>query len=451
MVDLSDIFNKTVGLVWEYQYRIPEPAFWLALVASLVLGTATLGIGAWLTLPLLAAIAISGSGIARWRIARARSKGAIVVTRFRCSDRGKAGEIQDTIINSLQDHLSGSEIRLVSRVPAEASNAQKQVASRLCKRLRAFMVVSGDIRSAGEGEWSVYASACQPLDPVVQHLDQHTRDLTPSKASWRWTFRRLTGIDLLPNREYPIEFAHELQAVVRGISGQMALKVGHADQAERLLGEAIAVAPESESHLIDRLRTDRAGALLQLDRQDEAIDLLRTRSTAQNASPELLRCLDLVLRFFGDPTDAEVEESFDALRRAADDRSDPQRDMTLLNLAQGISFSPNETERDEGEVIVRDLLQSDGHYRKAWFIRRLLGVFAYRRFEETRDAGTPDPKFAADAARWYSAAIRARPHFKLLANRGQGIRLVTRYGIPPIMFANAKDACQGAGHFKRML
>ena len=136
-----------------------------------------------------------------------RVRGAVVVPVFRCADAGKADEIQATIISTLQNHLTPDEMKAVRAIPAIVGRADRDFAARLCKRLRAFLVLQGDIREGPEGRWSVYAGVCQRLGSTVTHIDLHTRDRTPAKADWRWAFRRLTGVDEIPQREYPLEFA----------------------------------------------------------------------------------------------------------------------------------------------------------------------------------------------------------------------------------------------------
>jgi tetratricopeptide (TPR) repeat protein len=439
---------RALSAIWEAHYRIPEIAYWTVFVLSLVVGIPTLGAALAITGVAMFGLVASVQGIARWRIAKRRARGAVVVPVFRCSDTGKADETQGTIISTLQDHLTPDEMKSVRAIPAIVGRADRDFAARLCKRLRAFLVLQGDIREGPEGRWSVYAGVCQRLSSTVTHIDLHTRDRTPAKADWRWAFRRLTGVDEIPQREYPLEFADELRAVVQGTGGQLAVEFGDFKRAETLLKEAIRVAPTSGSAQIDLLRIDRAKALLGQGKMDEALRLLRKRSRQEDASPELLRFLDSILRSPLNPnsTEADGREAIAALRQAAKDRSDPERDMTLYNLAQALVFSPKAVDRSEAERLVVELSESRGHYSRVWHIKRLRGVVAWRKWEEGFRKGSPDPSIAAEAARWYTRTLRARPKIKFLYMTPVGRRPYTRFTVPPILFANARDAHQRAGH-----
>ena len=80
-------------------------------------------------------------------------------------------------------------------------------------------------------------------------------------------------------------------------------------------------------------------------------------------------------------------------------------------------------------------------------MRRALGVAAWRDADQAAQSGDSDleRQHASSAARFYSAAIRARPHFRIqLSTREAPILL--RFTTPPIMFANASDAHARAGN-----
>lgn len=440
---------RTLVAIWRVHYRIPESAYWALLVFALLVGVPTLGLAWELSGAAFFGLVVAAQGIVRWRIARWHSSGAVIVPVFKCSDPDKAIEIQDTIMSTLQDHLTEAEMKSVHRVPAVVGGSDRDFAARLCKRLRAFLVLQGDIRQNPDGRWSVYASVCQPLQRTITHLDSHTRDRTPAKADWRWAFRRLTGVDEIPQRQYPLEFADELRAVVQGTAGQLAIELGGDDKrAEKLLKEAIAVAPTSTSAQIDLLRIDRAKALLGQGKMDEALRLLRKRSGQPDASAALLRFLDSILRNPFDPhlTEAKALEGIAALRQAAEDRSDPERDLTRFNLARATLHSPKAAEREEAEEIIVELSESKGHYGRVWHIKRLRGSIAYGKWLEGFHRGAPDPAIAAEAARWYSRTLRSRPKIKFFYKVDGKRNLYTRFPVPPVLFGNARDAHQFAGH-----
>jgi tetratricopeptide (TPR) repeat protein len=432
-------------------YRIPEIGYWTILALSLLIGLPTLGASLAITGVTLFGFVAAIQGIVRWRIAKHHSRGAVIVPVFSCSSTGKAKETQDTIMSTLQDHLTQEEMESVYRIPATIGRSDRDFAARLCKRLSAFLVLQGDVRESDGDKWSVYASVCQPLDRVVTHIDPHTRDRTPAKADWRWIFRRLTGVDEIPQREYPFEFANELRAVIQGTAGQLAVKLDDFKRAESLIQEAMRVAPTSRSAQIDVLRIDRAKALVALGRFEEALRLLRKRSTQSDASPELLRFLDWLLWGPMNPnrTKANAQEAVAALRQAAKDRGDPQRDMTLYNLAQRLVGSTSGSEQNEAEQLMLGLAKSKGHYRHVWHVKRGLGAIAYTKWLAGFHKGSPDPTLAAEAGMWYSRTLRARPKFKLFYKTEVGRRPFTRFPVPPILFANARDGHQHAGHMLR--
>jgi tetratricopeptide (TPR) repeat protein len=443
---------RALAAIWRVHYRVPESAYWALFILVLLIGLPTLGVAWALSGAAFFGFIVAIQGIVRWRVAKWHSGGAVIVPLFKCSDPDKAIEIQDTIMSTLQDHLTEVEMKSVHRVPAIVGGSDRDFAARLCKRLRAFLVLQGDIRQNPDGHRSVYASVCQPLQRTVTHLDSHTRDRTPAKADWRWAFRRLTGVDEIPQRQYPLEFADELRAVVQGTAGQLAIELGGDDKrAEKLLKEAIAVAPTSTSAQIDLLRIDRAKALLGQGKMDEALRLLRKRSGQADASAELLRFLDSILRNPFDPnsTEAKALEGIAALRQAAQDRSDPERDLTRFNLARALLYSPKAVERKEAEEIIVELSESKGHYGRVWHIKRLRGSIAYGKWLEGFHSGTPDPALAAEAARWYSRTLRSRPKIKFFYKVDGKRNLYTRFPVPPVLFGNARDAHQFAGHALR--
>jgi hypothetical protein len=443
-----NIFSDFRKWAWRAHYRIPEPAYWALWVAASGLVVLSLGLSFEATLLLAGLSFVAIQGIARWHWDRAHSRGAIVVPRFACTDEEKAIEIQNTILKTLGDHLNEEEMRLVHSIAAIASAGDREFAKRLCKRLRAFLVLHGDVRSGAGGHWSVYVTVCQPISPIVHHIDDFTRDMTPAKAEWRWAFRRLTGTDQIENREYPLEFAEELQAVVQATAGQLAGEHDDPKRAERLLREAMRVAPTSHSAQIDELRIRRASALLALDREDEAIRLLKKRAAEDDASPELLRDFAMTVAWRPNSTEKDGRDAVGAYRQALQDRSDPQRDMTQYNLAHILVHSPVAAERQEGREMIEELTQRGGHYRRVWHLKRLRGSIEWGDSVEAWERGDLDAqrRHGGEAAKWYSAAIRARPNFRFLFRVGGDVIPLVRFPTPPIMYANARDGHGVAGH-----
>lgn len=402
---------RIAALAWRQHYRIPESIYWL-LVGLGTLGFALFGLASMgYAVAVLFVLVLGAQGIARWRYARRHGHASVVIPRFACTDGTKAIEIQKTVLATLQDHLSFEEMQSVHHVPTTVGQADRKEAARLCKRLRASLVLQGDVRSGSGGTWSVYASACSPLSPEVVHVDSHTRDITPAKAGWAWIFHSLTGVDEIPQREYPLEFADELQAVVRATAGQVALQLGDFNKAEKLLHAALSVAPKSDSPQLDELRVARAKALALAGDEAEALRVLRRRARQPGASPEVRRTLALFLTLpFRETSEAARQEAVKQLRLAADVRPDPQRELTLFNLA--MNLHPQKKSEDvERREILEELSERSQNYTKVWHVKRLRGSVAFNDYWQTKQKGHPDIELARASAHWYPATIRARPRF----------------------------------------
>jgi tetratricopeptide (TPR) repeat protein len=335
----------------------------------------------------------------------------------------------------------------VFEIPAVVSVADRDFAAKLCARLRAYVLLQGEVRQEAQGAWSVYAATCH-RGSSIRHIDPHTRDETPVRVRWKWAFENLTGVPNVPQAEYPLEFAHELRAVVQGTAGLVAGYLGDPGRAVVLLAQAIAIAPKSSSPQIDLLRLAQAQALVASNRRSEGLRLLRSRFQDGDASPELLRAFAYLLV---EPTietdEEEAREAIDALRAAAKDRVDPRRDQTLYNLSQQLVASPIEAERDEAKSLMYELVDSDSHYPDAWYFKRALGAIAWEQYVKEFQAGIQNEESAAEAARWYSAAIRARPWIRFMHRRpGRPTEVIAHFIVPPVMFANAKDGHAAAGH-----
>lgn len=439
---------RVVAFFWKVHFRIPEAGFWAILGGSLLIGIPTLGAAIPITLVCLLGLVIGVQGIVRWRITRRKARSKLVVPLFRCGSPEKAIEIRDTIVKTLQDHLSPEEMKVIYLLPAIVGLAQRDFAAKLCARLRAFVLLQGEIRQEAGGAWSVYAATCH-RDANIRHIDPHTRDETPAKVRWKWAFENLSGVPNIPQTEYPLEFAHELRAVIQGIAGQVSEYLGDPERAVTLLDEAIAVAPTSTSPQIDQLRLFKAKALAAVGKRTEGLELLRARCQEGDASADLLRTLaHLLVAPSGGAEEAEALEAMEVLRKAAEDRSDPRRDQTLYNLSQLTMYSPNPADRDEATALMLELSNSSSHYGDAWYVKRALGSMAYGKFLEGFHAGKVDKERAAEAARWYSRAIRARPKVRFFFTnpRSKRVEVISRFQTPPIMFGNAKDGHHFAGH-----
>jgi hypothetical protein len=274
------LVRQVVGFVWRQHFRIPEAAYWCALIVGAV-GFSAEGTVEALGWAVVMAMAVGG--ITRWQWHRRRSK-ALVVARFSslAGQEAIAIQVQQLVMTSLQDKLPPSMLPWVHDVPAVVGPADRGFALRLRRRLRSLYRVHGRLEQKPDGSWAVFARVVQPAEQTVKHADWHTRDVTPARARWSALFELLTPSREVLVEEYPLEFANELEAVVRGIAGQ-AVALFHDDaRAEVLLRAALAKAPTSTSHQVDQLRVALARVLQRTDRFDEGLELLRERARGEN-------------------------------------------------------------------------------------------------------------------------------------------------------------------------
>ncbi|MGH2754171.1 MAG: hypothetical protein ACRDLB_07020 [Actinomycetota bacterium] len=359
------------------------------------------------------------------------------------------------MVTTLRDHLASlvdpSSIR---PIPVLIGRDLTQLARRIRDRLGALYVIYGDIRELGDEDFSVYARLVIGPDQSLFHLDPHTKEIIPVRRSWSAWFDRLTPARKVEDVEYPLEFADELEAIIRSVEGEFYSGVGRDDLAVPVLQHSLGIARDSESSGIDRLRVTLGWSMFRLGRRSEAIDLVVGRAEADSASTHLLRNAAGMLSRASDASDPWIDPTFDRetalqqaesiLRRAADDRSDPYQDVTLYNLAQVVVRNPDGM--DEAVSILERLMASSSHYSQFWYVMRDLAGALWHRYIGARDAGREDEAAAhvARAAHWYSRSIRARRRLEI---KRRGPRLyVRRLMVPPILYANAYDAHLVSGH-----
>ena len=460
MAGLISWAERSLRFAWQWHFHIPELVYWLLFlivapglgVLSFLLGNLEIAGGGAL------ATVLGVQGIARWKFHRRRARGALVVPLFESSDLQQAKQVQDLVMTALLDHLSDEEAEQVHRVPTVAGPAGRPFVRCLWRRLRAHLVLHGEVRERSDGQLAVYARVLAPAEPEVMHMDPHTRDITPIKTTWRHLFQRLTPENPVSEIEYPLEFAGELEAVIRGTAGQVALALEDYPRAERRLTEALAVRPHSAAHSLDRLRVDLALTIAAQGRDKEAIKQLRKRARQADASPELLRTLcRLFAQTEHDPqlslsTPQRLGEAISLLRRAAEDRADSQRDMTLYNLANLLAAGTPQ-QKAEAKQLIDDLLRSRSHYRNAWYVKRERGAIAWNELIEAWEAGDQQSvrERGKEAAQWYGRAIRARPRVRFFWRDGPRVWPYRRFPPAPILHANARDGHEQAGHLLRTI
>jgi len=127
--------------------------------------------------------------------------------------------------------------------------------------------------------------------------------------------------------------------------------------------------------------------------------------------------------------------------------------MSLYNLAMLLSWRADE--RQEAEDALIEAMRSSRYYSKAWYARRARGALHWSAGEIALSGGDDEAARLefAEAARWYSAALRTRPRLRiwLYDDRYHAIRVIARFPGSPILHANAEDAHRQAGHRLRAL
>jgi tetratricopeptide (TPR) repeat protein len=435
--------REALVAAWRFHFVIPEPAYWLVIVVAGVGFTAatTTEAIAWTGI-----LAIGVQGLVRWRYHRGRGRRALVLARFAgpVSEAHRAVEAQQHFLTRLRDNLSPGDASTIHAVPAVVGTADSAGAARLRRRLRARLLVYGRVTDDVGGGWAVFARLITSVGSAT-HLDEHTRDATPIKRTWGERVELLSPTERVLAEEYPLLAAAELECLVRGSAGQVALLLGDPERAEILLREALAIVPDSDSPAIDGLRVALAESLADQNKLAQALVVLRARSSADNVSPDLLRYLHRVLGFAAvgglEDSKAARQESIAALRKAIGNRADPQRDMSQFNLTSLLRPSDDPADRQEAVALLRDLEANSPHYSRAWYVQRLLGSVAWSKAEAAAAAGdTHDAaQYYRDAGRRYGKAIRLRPRVSFFVWVGPRRILWTRHTPAAILRANLAD------------
>lgn len=470
MAELISQAQHVFRWLWNHHYKVPRLAYWIVVLAGAVpawlLRPPQLGsLAAW-SHPRYYAVAfvifLGVQGVIRWAIDTHYAAGGLVVPRFAelAGAGGLGRDIQRLLLSSLYEALPSDHSKRVHGLPLTLGRQDRDLSSRLHRRLRASFVVHGDVSADAHGEWSVVARIAEAVSLPVIHTDYNTRDVTPAFTVRDTLFHRLSPSRSVIDIEYPLEFATELQAIVQGIAGRAAHAWQNPTVAIWLLAEAISVAPDSPVTPIDRLYADYALAVAELGGVDEAIAALATRVDRDGCHADALRAyaallLNQALLYEDDAAPPFSSAAVAALgpahlrrlavhhlSRAAEDRQDPLRDVTLYNLAMHAQSPLRENVLDE-------LWHTSGRYRRTWYVKRELGALAWAAAEEASLRGNQreEHRQRSRAAALYSAAIRSRPRFRLVyARASNDVRLFHRFHVPPILYANAADAHSLSNH-----
>lgn len=457
---LTALFRDIWSAAWRNHFDLPPP-----LHAALVCCSLGLMVGAGTTSPggqvqatgVWLAFVIGVTGSARWLYHRKHASKAVVVALFSGVDVRSANALQRHCISLLADRLTQEEMRGVHAIPVVVGENEPRRASRLVRRLGASSLLYG--HATERNSWNVRARIVEERDIQGWHWDQHTADTTPSLRAWYWLVSKLTPS---PQVEYgyPSEFTNELEAIISAIAGEVAYEAGDFERAVRLIEAALRVAPASRSHRIDELRCVLAWATFMARKETpdalvEANQILEARIWQGDASAELIRLfvswqvrIVSIAEELGEQIPANATASrIELLRKAADQRSDPLREMTLYNLAIHLFQVPAADSQQECIDILTDLANHSRYYRHRWYVTLALGARHWYRAEELARTGDAPPEGVSEyrmAAQLYARAIRERPRYRLFRER-----IMTTFPIPPSMLANTRDACLRSEYKRR--
>jgi tetratricopeptide (TPR) repeat protein len=444
--------------LWRHHFRIPELVHW-----AMVVGGSLFFALPWPTLLLPLALCVSGLvGIGRWRWHKARARGGLAIPYFRApaTIQTRADQVQRDTYSSLLDCLPLDQQALIHRVPVVVGPEDRGFARRLRRRLGASFLLYGKIADAPGGQWSVYPRVITPSPAAsVTHFDPHTKELVQYAAYWGDESSKLPPSLNVTDEEYPHAFCNDLTAVLRATIAQVELDrdkmkgTQHAVRAERMLREAIAIAPQSTSAQVDRLRVDLAFAILAQGRFSEARGILRNRIHGTNPSPELLRAYAWLLSVREQELGSNAPPwlrptAIRAFEKALAGQDHPLWwDQTLYNL---INRLLGDSRRREGALGRLEEFRTR-FYRTRWYVERLKGLRAWMKAEYERDHGRLETakSEARVAAKHYARTIRLRWRKRpIVLRRFPFLKLPSR-NRSPILHANLLDAHHLAGQHLR--
>jgi hypothetical protein len=443
--------------MWTFHFRLPMLWWWFIGLALVALACFAPKFEVSMGAAVLALIAFAGG--VRWAAARRRCRHSLVVAFFYegANAKGRAEEAQRIVVDTLRSHLPTALQNLVQPLALTIGSDQQAFAERTRKRLRGMFVLHRRIASRPGGEWSIYPRILEPAFDSTMHIDWFTRDRTPANPRFGPIVSSLTPQIGVHDEEFPLDFCRDLEAVLRGILGRVAVAFGACSEAIEPLKKALNIAGSSTNPQIDALRLALARAMAAENEIDEALDYLRARIQGEDPSPELLRgfahlLLDRANRVAAignQPDRADHDEQIVALRQARERDTDPLRDQTTYNLFAALDFAGASTEeQQEADGLLEELLHSRTRYGKQWYVRRAAALRSWRLVEEAWPEGDKETKQTAgkEAAKWYSRTLRARPRLQL---RRAGLRprgWLHWIPLSPILYANAVDAHRVAGN-----
>lgn len=454
--------ERVLRLAWRWHFHIPKIIYWVAFAIGVV------GVALWrevggaeLLFVAFLLVVLGVRGVVRWAYYQSHPP-ALATPFFEATSQDLSAEVRRIITTSIRDHLSAPFDEAVRPIGVVVGPSDKSFAHRLRRRLGALYLVYGEVR---EGDpYSVFSRLSVEPPAEVMHQDWWTMDITPQRTIWDALFHKLSPSYGARDVEYPFRSADEMRGLVASLEAEIWMLAGRPARADDAFRLALVGLESSESHAVDEIRVRLSHALRQQGKDQDALDLLKSRATADSASPELLRQYAALLLQLSDETNPYIspitgsrDDAIAALRRAASHTSDPLRDQSLYNLAMALGDTPHE--RSEKEEILEGLFVSRSHYRRAWYVKRERGLIHWNKGEALKALGeacAAKREFKL-AARWDTRTLWARPKVRI-RRRPQPIRFrgrviwvpriprLKRYRIPPILWGAATEAHEAAGN-----
>jgi hypothetical protein len=257
--------------VWGVHFRIPEPIYWGVLIAAIGATAALARTSAWvLTGVFIGGLALGGA--IRWQWDRHRCRGSLVVARF-YEGGGTAGhgdEAQRIVVDSLRTNLPPRHESAVQPISIVVGSDERKFATQLTRRLSPRAPAT---RTPGRlaGRWMVRPAPGSSADLWIDRSRGLSDYGLDARAGRIWSAGVTTSHQQrVLDEEYPVDFCHDLEGVIRGTAGLFAVVVGEFAQGETLLRDALSRAPESTIPQFDALRVALAWSITNQGRSEEA-------------------------------------------------------------------------------------------------------------------------------------------------------------------------------------
>lgn len=399
----------------------------------------------------IAATAISLAALIRWCVDRWTTRRGLVLAEFWSQEPDLSKELQNRIAAYLESVLTPGAAKRVNRLPAVVSAADRVIATRMLRRLRASYIVYGDIFKGSE-KAKAEPHLLQVASRAVFHIDLFTNEVIPAFSRRSELAYRLATAPRVREYDFPPEFSMELQALMDVLASNANRLANDSLATMRFLRSAIRVCETVDTPAVDAMTADLARLVDKHEGPAQALELVHRRANRQfpSPAPDLLRAAyEFAFKLSELAPNSRAahlhNEGVSWLQRAADQAADPERDVTLYNLAMAVDVEPGGANQDQALWLLEQVVSMSRYYRRAWYVHRHLGSIYWQKHLEDSDERTVE--WAKAAAAYYARAIRKRPRARWFHLDHNGFYSIRRgFERFPIMYANAADAHRAAGH-----